>query len=292
MKTTDQGCGLRGVQQLVREGADDLVVAAERVELLPLVDDQQQPLRPRLLVQGDFGEVAEGQRPFLETGGLLVGLFSAVHLVLEVGPQQGGECVHQAVQGPGRRHHGDDFPDRFRVGPQPRHQAGPHHGRLAAAGGPQDGHERMTRDGRDELVRVVLSAEEEGGVLLAVGEQAAERADGPQGGLALRLGSAGASPRTAAASISSGRSSSSPARRSTQVLSERNPSGGSEPGSRTGTTGIPATRLAVEGEVLLALLPAAHLAGPEEDGDGLAPVEGLLQGRRATTCRGPDTSGP
>ena len=58
--------GLRGVQQLVDEGADDLVIPAERVELLPLVDDQQQPLRPRLLAQGDFGEVAEGQRPLLE----------------------------------------------------------------------------------------------------------------------------------------------------------------------------------------------------------------------------------
>ena len=84
-----QEFGLRRVEQLVRERSDELVIAAERVQLLPLVDDQQQPLRPRLLVQGDLDEVAEGQRPFLETGGLLVGLFPAVHLVVEVRATRG-----------------------------------------------------------------------------------------------------------------------------------------------------------------------------------------------------------
>ena len=49
---------------------------------------------------------------------------------------------------------------------------------------------------------------------------------------------------------------------------------------------MPDDGLAVEGEVELALLPAAHLAGAEEDGDGLALVRGPAPGPTAMSVPG------
>ena len=58
-----------------------------------------------------------------------------------------------------------------------------------------------------------------------------------------------------------------------------------------GDDGDPGDGLAVEGEVLLALLPAAHLAGAEEDDDGLALLKACSRAD-GQGVPGTDTSGP
>ena len=133
--------GRRSLQQLIDEDAADLLVRAERVELLPLIDEQQQPIGARLLLQHAGGDVAQRDRAVRQMRRELVHLGQPVHL-REVRLQQRQQRRRQARQRPVGRDEGDDVPDEPALAAaQAGDQAGAHHRRLAAAGRADDGDE-------------------------------------------------------------------------------------------------------------------------------------------------------
>ena len=225
------------------EGAADLLVRAEGVELLPLIDEQQQPIGARLLLEHAGGDVAQRDRAVGQVRRELVHLGQPVHL-REVRLQRRQQRRREARQRPIGGDEGDDVPDEAALAAaQAGDQAGAHHRRLAAAGRADDGDERLAGERRRQRLGERVAAEEERLVLLAERAQAAVGADLGADGCDLLQGERPRRlPRMAAARISSAASSAAPADRSTQVLSLRNPSAGSAPESSTGITGKPGSR--------------------------------------------------
>ena len=98
------------------------------------------------------------------------------------------EGLDQRVQGLGAGAEVEDLPDRLLADalllPQRREQAGEDDRRLAAAGAAEDGDEvggRALADLGDQLVDEALAAEEQAGVLLAEGQEAAIGAQATRG---------------------------------------------------------------------------------------------------------------
>ena len=159
-------------------------LGAEREKLLELVDHQQQAAGLGLQRQRPLRHLLQGQVARQQGGGQLL-RFDQVVGAVQLRRHQRQQGCGQRVERPAAGAQLDAGPVRLLA--QPRQQAGVDRRRLARAGGADHDRQRRTlADGRRQLLYEGLAAEEEAGILLTKGGQAAIRARPNRAGLRCR----------------------------------------------------------------------------------------------------------
>jgi len=121
-----QGGRPDGFEYLVDEAAPVRLIGCERIQLLPLVGDEEQAVGARLLPEHALDDVTQLQVALPERPRLLGDLDQPVclgHVRLEQRDQGRGQSMQGAVAGDDRR----DLPDPIIPAPQPGQQSGAHH---------------------------------------------------------------------------------------------------------------------------------------------------------------------
>jgi hypothetical protein len=240
-----------------------------------LVNDQEQPIRPRLLRQDLLHNVGECHLAAREQPRALLQGGNPGELVLaRLGRQERRGELPQRV--PPWPHH-PDLPDPAVSAPaQLRHEAGQHHRALARAGGADDAQDRRPPDLLDHGLGERLAADEEGGVLLAEGLEPAIGADrrprvrqARLGRLRRRLAAHRRGERLERAGVPGPTAEVDPGLQPQEA--ERRVLGAGQQ-HRDDREGVLA-RLAVERDILLAPLPWTEPVGAKADGDRAAGAE-------------------
>jgi hypothetical protein len=201
------------------------------------------------------------------------------------GLAQREQLARQGEKGIAPRPHIRHLPDPpGRLPAQARDQAGPHQRGLAAAGGTDDGDQRVTVDGLRQALEVRLTTEVEAGILLAEEPEAPVGADaGTWVRMCLvvelgrrlatdRAGNQIRGPRVPALDPGVLEQEGEPGLVAAQLVEQHR-----DHGHRSVGLGCPA--LAVQGRPHLALLPGPEAVAPDGHGDRPARREIPLQGR-------------
>ena len=160
-------------------GVERGMVQGLGVELLPLVDIEQEPVGAPLVCGREQAADAGGEQRLGSARRMATcSLDRSVGLERRQVGRGWVEGANQGVQRLGAGAQTDHGPAAaVGTAAQGRDQAGIDDRRLAAAGAADQGQERLVADLGDQLVDLVLAAEEQAGILLAEGEQAAIGAD-------------------------------------------------------------------------------------------------------------------
>ena len=165
---------LRRLQQRVDEAAAVVGVVRLRDQFFPLIDDEHQPIRPRLLLQHAAHHVPQRGAALGELLGQPLDLAQPrdlAHPGFEQRQQRLRQRPQRSIPGP-QRH---DLPDRRPITPQPRHQPRPHQRRLARPRRPDHRDQGLLAHQREQPIRRHRAPEEKRLVLLAEIQQPAER---------------------------------------------------------------------------------------------------------------------